>query len=431
MMNRDVPSSYPAQADRVLSAVRGAETAVHRGCPADRYLAELFRANRAFGSKTRRLISDTVFSWFRWRGWLYSNESAIAATDVALAHALDANDIHPLMAFMADETPLAPWGSLDLNDKAAGLSRATKRTSTPTPELLAPSWAVEHMAIPESEEREHFVDALLASCQHRPPTWLRFRRPEREIGLRTLRDLDYEPEIHSDLPDAAQVAAPLSRAHIDHVSPFLAIQDLASQCVGLIADPHPKESWWDVCAGAGGKTLHLADLMKYEGRILATEPREDAVRELKRRALCQKAQAPLKVIPSDAREVKMDSLFDGVLIDAPCSGMGTWSRAPDARWRMPYERVTELIALQFELLRHASRAVRDGGTLIYAVCTLTSEETVSQVRAFEEAHPDFIPQSFIHPLTRKECRGSAWILPWHGPCGAMFVAKWRRKTFNA
>ena len=125
--------------------------------------------------------------------------------------------------------------------------------------------------------------------------------------------------------------------------------------------------------------------------------------------------------------------FDGVLVDAPCSGVGTWQRNPHARWTATVQDVTELAQLQRRLLAHVAPAVKPGGKLIYAVCTLTRAETAEVVKRFEETHAEFEPLPLPH-LTLQDDNGcarpgAATVTIWPQPSGGggMFVAAWRRR----
>lgn len=419
---------------RLVAAVAEADDAVRTGRPADAYMAELFKQNRSFGSKTRRLIANSVFSYFRWRGWVLGDSAPDYARSMALAHALDASELDPLIVYWSEQQnspgfALSPVGPLALADKAHQLASMAGLSQPPADDVLVPAWSLDLLATPPGLDLQAYRRRVLESIQTRPSLWLRFTGNNREAGLRELRTLGYAVDAHPALPCAATTLRAISREHSGHrQTATFEIQDLSSQCVGLIANPQPGEKWWDVCAGSGGKTLHLADLLQGQGHVCATEIRANSLRELQRRAGRAGVTHTIDAINTDGLNHAPDPLVDGALVDAPCSGMGTWSRSPDARWRMPRQRVGELAALQAELLAHTARYVRPGGVLVYAVCTLTACETTEQVRAFDSAHPDFELIDFQHPVTRETVQGQAWIHPWDGPCGAMFIAKWRRRT---
>jgi 16S rRNA (cytosine967-C5)-methyltransferase len=208
----------------------------------------------------------------------------------------------------------------------------------------------------------------------------------------------------------------------------LEIQDLSAQAVGLACDPDPGERWWDACAGAGGKALHLAALMGGKGVVVATDVNERKLKEAVRRA----RRSPWRNLTTkawDGRHVagKAGS-FDGVLVDAPCSALGTWRRNPDARWSLDRATIPRLAALQCNLLHAASAGVRPGGALVYSVCTLTLAETTEVVRSFLASHPTFRLDLFPHPFTGAPTDGTLTIWPMEADSDAMFVARMVRSS---
>jgi 16S rRNA (cytosine967-C5)-methyltransferase len=220
------------------------------------------------------------------------------------------------------------------------------------------------------------------------------------------------------------------------------IQDLASQLAGHACAPQPGEIWWDACAGEGGKTLHLSDLMQNKGLIWATDRSARRLRQLRDRA----ARAGMFNYRTadwdgDAR-LPTRTKFNGILVDAPCSGVGTWQRNPHARWTTTPADVRELAGVQTRLLAHAAPALKPGGRLVYAVCTLTRSETVAVADAFTAAHPDFAPSPVFAPPpsahgaqpapratpTSDLCLSSSVLLwPHEIDANGMFLAAWTRK----
>ena len=169
------------------------------------------------------------------------------------------------------------------------------------------------------------------------------------------------------------------------------IQDLASQFVGHACNPQPAETWWDACAGEGGKTLHLADLMQNKGLIWASDRSIRRLRVLKQRA-ARAAVFNYRAVPwNGGPQPPTRTRFDGILVDAPCSGVGTWQRNPHARWTASRAEVHELAAVQRQLLEHVVGALKPGGRLIYAVCTLTRAETSEVAATFSRNHPELEP----------------------------------------
>ena len=399
-LQREIPPHAARKlAELAPAAVRLVADAVAAGRPADVTLANHFRAHRELGSRDRRFLSDLVFSFFRWRGWTRNLDMNSA---LALSHRLDAIEIHPAIAILAARSDLQPLGSLSLEEKAAAVAGVA-------PEDLVPAWVREVLHEPDNHLRK-----CIEAFQKRPPTWLRIARRHVEDVLRELQSKAIPYDTHPAMSETVSVTgSPVIS------SPHVEIQDLASQITGLICDPKSDESWWDVCAGSGGKSLHLADLMKNQGFIRATDVRESALTELRRRA--KRAGVTIITAHGTGRPARED--FDGVLVDAPCSGIGTWSRNPDARWRTSEQVVTEKAAVQGELLRQAARHVKPGGMLVYSVCTVTTAETAEVVRRFLAENSEFRLAPAPHPLTSSPTPGTFWIWPWDGPGDGMFVAR--------
>jgi len=408
-MNTPAAPSYAhAQARRLTELVAGVDHAVHKGMPADEWLARVFKENRSYGSKDRRLIASTVFSFFRWRGWVAPRQPVDYAQASAMAYALDNTAPHPVMEHLTpDNRSYAPVGDRPIHDKADEVARWQNLSEPPTLHALAPPWIPEALG--------PIADRVLESMQERPPLWIRLRR-----------DAPCPPGFtpHPHLPHAARSPHAVNRRELEKTYD---IQDLASQCVGWICGARPDKSWWDVCAGAGGKTLHLADRMQSKGHILATDVRVDILRELARRARTAGVDTMIRTRPLRSGVPSKKQQFDGVLVDAPCSGLGTWSRNPDARWRITRTFVETMAGKQNDILTRAAPHVRPGGCLMYAVCTLTRAETIAIRKQFEETHPHFVPDRFSHPLHQTPCEGEAWIYPWDGPCEGMFIARWTRQ----
>lgn len=170
------------------------------------------------------------------------------------------------------------------------------------------------------------------------------------------------------------------------------VQDEGSQLVSLLVDARPGQAVCDYCAGAGGKTLALAAAMQNKGRLLALDvnaARSDRSAERLRRAGVHNVTRRLLGSANDRWIKRQAGAFDRVLVDAPCSGSGTWRRNPDAKWRLTPERVAELVALQASILDDACRLVKPGGRLIYVTCSLLAEENQAQIAHFLDGHPPF------------------------------------------
>ncbi len=426
--------------------------------PADRALRALLAENHQFGSRDRRIISETLFSVLRWWGWLRKMApDALAPVPqgeaAAVLHSSDWYGIFAAAWLLENRFDLPP--SVNFWLREAGLFPDlffNLPTDTPIPERrkylrvffkdktmppltveeLLPDWlAAELMPLPEG----HDALELTAWQQRRPPVWLRAQT--RDLAqLRAVVERDSEGTVRL-LPHPTMKGAFAIRntsANLRALPSFqegdFELQDLASQCVVRIAAPEPGEQWWDVCAGGGGKSLHLGALMQNKGSILATDIRANKLEDLKLRA--RRAHlSNLRTKVWDGRQGKdATPRFDGVLVDAPCTCSGTWRRAPEGRWNTLPENIPSATALQGRLLATASSGVRPGGVLVYATCSLFRQENLGVVEAFLESHPDFTLEVFQNPLTGQATDGTLQLWPWDGDCDAMFIAKFRKTASN-
>jgi 16S rRNA (cytosine967-C5)-methyltransferase len=430
------------QAARLLQLLPELERAV---CverrPADQSFAQLCRVHREWGARDRRFFGDVLFGWFRWRGWLAELLPAQPAAALALVGWLEGLE-HPALRLLAAQAvlklptksgtgfqpvgqrpntgqrPVPPTAPANIAAQAHALSGLLGIDRQP--EQLVPAWTPMVLAAAPGAGLPQY----LAAMQRRPPVWLRVA-PGRVAAVLNFFGPRATP--HARVAGAIAVTPPANLPGLRAATGIAAIvQDLAAQCVGLLCAPRPGERWWDVCAGAGGKSLHLAALMNNTGSILATDVRPAALHELERRA----AEAGATIIQTRRMNVaSTDAQFDGVLVDAPCSGLGTWNRNPDMRWRTPATDIATRAATGRELLARVAPHVRPGGALVYAVCTITRAETLDVLADFLRAHPEFQPEACTHPLTGATCDdGIVWVWPWDGPCDGMFIARLRRNS---
>jgi 16S rRNA (cytosine967-C5)-methyltransferase len=197
--------------------------------------------------------------------------------------------------------------------------------------------------------------------------------------------------------------------------------------VALACDPKPGQTWWDACAGEGGKALHLADLMENRGLIWATDRSPRRLERLRERFARAERFNVRTAHWDDAARRPTRVAFDGILVDAPCSGVGTWQRNPHARWTCSPADVAELAAVQRRLLDQVAPALKPGGRLVYAVCTLTRSETESVVEGFGASHPELVP---VPPFAASGVNDTALlrvIRPHELGSNGMAVAAWIRR----
>jgi 16S rRNA (cytosine967-C5)-methyltransferase len=174
-----------------------------------------------------------------------------------------------------------------------------------------------------------------------------------------------------------------------HGMGWFEVQDAASQVAALMSGAKPGESVADICAGAGGKTLALAAMLQNKGRLVAYDADRHRLRPIFER-MTRAGATNIEVIAADEAG-KLDEMggFDCVLIDAPCSGSGSWRRKPDAKWRLAEMQLKQRIKDQREVLERGAELVKDGGRLVYITCSVLPEENTAQIDAFLNAHRNF------------------------------------------
>ena len=305
--------------------------------------------------------------------------------------------------------------------------RFTADPKTVKAETLAvravPAWLWDELVLAaDPAAATAFKADYLRQLQRDPALWLRARPGKRAELAKSL----FACESTDRAPDALRFTGTqdLFKTEQFKTGEF-EIQDLASQLVGLAAAPKPGETWWDACAGEGGKTLHLADQMANKGVVWATDRNERRIETLKRRAARAKLFNYRTEFWDGGSRLPTKAKFDGVLLDAPSSGVGTWQRNPHARWTTTPDDVRELAATQLVLLHNVSASLKPAGRLVYAVCTLTRSETTAVADAFTAAHPEFEPLPLSSLATP---HSSVLIWPHELNANGMFIAAWRRKS---
>jgi 16S rRNA (cytosine967-C5)-methyltransferase len=350
---------------------------------------------RRFGSRDRRLYRELLYTAIRLLPWIeaalaISDDEAIRATAWLAADTPATRQLRT--AFIPADWPPTP---ATVAAKAAHLG-AIARAS------LLPDWFRAHC--PAAFESPN-LDVL----NTRAPLWLRLQTstPEKVFAEFTARGWTWRAS--PLLPDAIELLTESDVTQTDaYTHGLIEIQDLGSQLILTSAAPKPGTRWLDACAGAGGKTLQLARLLGPSGHVTAHDIRPAALSELKTRA----TRASLRNVSISPAPT---GLFDGVLVDAPCSGTGTWRRSPHLKWCTTESDIAAAAKLQLELLTRFAAHVKPGGHLLYATCSLSRVENEDVATAFLAAHPHFTAAS-----------PSRTILPATNNTDGFFVATFRR-----
>ena len=391
--------------------------------PADGLLRQHLSSHKELGSRDRRFLSQAVFSYFRWYGWTINKLHLPVREACLLGAALDSPELSESFQYLEKKCklpqPVAALTACTLDEKAIVLNDWFKEIEDFEPLHLSDLVPAGFESVLDPEK----ILPCIEQFQKRPPAWLRARIEPRQLAT-VLSEHQVPFSIHDRVASALSVPGGTPLAHIlsAQAAKFV-VQDIASQCVGLVCNPQKGDDWWDGCAGAGGKTIHLMDLMQQEGKVLATDIRIPALKELKKRAHKYGIRS-IRTQPHNAvHDEPFKKTFDGVLMDAPCSGWGTWPRNPDARWRTSKREVVQYATRQLKILNNAAWCVKPGGVLVYAVCTFTRPETEEVVMHFLDQNPSFKLDAFPHPLTGELTDGKVQIWPWDGPGDAMFIAR--------
>jgi len=399
---------------------------IEEGRPADALLNHHLRSHRELGSRDRRFLSQAVFSYFRWYGWTVGKLQLPVSDACLLGVALDSAELAQSFQYLESRCKLPfgvePLGEKSIEEKRDALNEGFKDRPDFQPLEISDLVFSEFESVVDSEQAERCI----ASFQHRPPAWIRSRTEPAKL-VQALKEKEITAVVHEQVAAAISVEGGVSLAHAlgEQASQFV-VQDIASQCVALACAPKKGGDWWDACAGAGGKSMHLMDLMQLDGKVLATDVRIPALKEVKKRARKHGIKG-IRTQPHNAvYDEPFKKTFDGVLVDAPCSGWGTWSRNPDARWRASKRDVIQCATRQLKILHTTTWCVKPGGVLVYAVCSLTQPETEGVVALFLEKHPNFKLESFVNPLTGEPTDGKVQIWPWEAPGDAMFIARFVR-----
>ena len=371
--------------DAVIDAARSG------GAAADTLIARYFATRRYAGSKDRRAVRDLVYAAIRRAGDVpVSGRAAmlsVAVSDAAVAATFDGSAHGP--APIAADEPMAASG-------------------------VMPSWLAAALSASgvSPDQQAALID--------RAPLDVRVNRLFVDPAS-IAQALGGEPI--PGVPDALRLP---TGTNVDAYAGQIEVQDAGSQIVSLAAHAQPGERIVDLCAGGGGKTLALAAAMRNEGHILATDIDRVRLSRLAPRA----EKAGVTIVETRLLDPKREAVAltdwagtaDTVLIDAPCSGTGTWRRNPEARWRLTADRLARFAEQQRHVLDVGAALVRPGGALVYIVCSLLDAEGAGQVEAFLADHSDWRAEPLDLPAGSPRGAGLRLDPASHGTDG-FFVAR--------
>jgi 16S rRNA (cytosine967-C5)-methyltransferase len=384
-----------------------------RGAPADALAQGYFRARRYIGAKDRAAIAAMVYGILRGRAqldwWIARTGAGLVDSPRARAIAhLALNDRWQAEDFDAhfDGDRFRPAAPIPA-ERAMIRGLAGRSLAHPEQPLAVrhnvPDWIAPALVERFGDEAERELAAMAAPAQL--DLRVNTLRGTREAALGALRKERIEARPTTVSPRGIRVAGrpPLSALEVFKRG-SIEVQDEGSQIAALLVDARPGMRVCDFCAGAGGKTLALSAAMENQGHIVACDTsakRLEGAKTRLRRAKAFNVEQRLLASERDQWVKRHKHAFDRVLVDAPCTGTGTWRRNPDAKWVLSPGDVVELAALQRRILDSAQRLVKPGGRLVYVTCSLLKDEDEAQAEWFAQAHPEFaaLPVAAVWPAT--------------------------------
>jgi 16S rRNA (cytosine967-C5)-methyltransferase len=375
----------------VEQVVKALEEVFSGASYADKIIERTLKTQKKWGARDRKFFAESVYECVRWRRRLEAliehrgpmNSAAVMRiwTTWAFEHGWIS---HP-----------EDWG-IHPHEFEARLKKFEATASRAVRESI-PDW-LDQLGEKELGDR---WPAVLKALNEKAPVDLRAN------SLKTTRE-DLRQELNGEgietdlIPGIESGLTLRERKNVFITKAFqgglFEVQDRASQLVAPLLDPQPGERICDACAGAGGKTLHIAALMKNKGRIVAMDIHDWKLNELRTRASRAGVQiAETRVIESTKTIKRQIDSFDRVLLDVPCSGLGVLRRNPDSKWKLTLEEFERLRALQAEILASYSRMVKPGGILVYATCSFLPSENNQQVEKFLTPEWTLLEQVRVYP----------------------------------
>ena len=358
----------------------------NEGVYADKAVEKALKRDKRWGSRDRKFVAETIYEIVRWKR-LYAEIATVKEP-------FDRNNLWRMFSVwcvlkgiaLPDWNQIEPTPSRRIKGRFDELSRIRKYRES------IPDW-IDNVAV--SELGEELWTKELAALNKQAEVILRtntLNTTKKELQ----RILQEESIFTEFIPNHEDALRLIERANVFRTEAFkngyFEVQDASSQLVAEYLDVEPGMKVIDTCAGAGGKTLHLASFMKNKGQIIAMDIYESKLRKLKVRARRNKVHnIDTRVIDSTKPIKKLYGKADRVLIDAPCSGLGVLRRNPDSKWKLQPEFLDNIKKVQQDILQQYSKMVKHGGKLVYATCSVLPSENQNQIAEFlaSESGKDF------------------------------------------
>lgn len=361
----------------VYTTIDSLNAIFNEGEYADKVVARALKKDKRWGSSDRKFVAETIYEIVRWKR-LYAEIAEVKEP-------YDRDNLWRMFAVWAvlRGYPIPDWRQLEGTPERKIKGRFDELSKTRAIKESIPDW-MDELGVKELGEK---VWAKEIAAQNQPAKVIlrtNTLKGTKESLRNTLMDLNIETEYLKDQPDALVLK---ERANVFLTDAFkqglFEVQDANSQLVAGFLDVKPGMRVVDTCAGAGGKTLHMASLMENKGQLIAMDLYESKLKQLKLRAKRNGAfNIEYRIIDSTKVIKKLHEKADRVLIDAPCSGLGVLKRNPDSKWKLQPEFIDNIRKVQSEVLENYSKIVKPGGKLVYATCSVLPSENQEQVEKF-------------------------------------------------
>ena len=363
----------------VYTTIDSLNAIFNEGEYADKVVARALKKDKRWGSSDRKFVAETIYEIVRWKR-LYAE-----IADVKEPY--DRENLWRMFSVWAvlRGYPIPDWKQLEGTRERKIKGRFDELSKIRTFKESIPDW-MDELGVKELGEK---VWSKEIAAQNQPAkVILRVNtlKTTKDKLRAILMDLNIETEYLKDQPDALVLK---ERANVFLTDAFkegmFEVQDANSQLVAHFLDVKPGMRVVDACAGAGGKTLHIASIMENKGQLIAMDLYESKLKQLKLRAKRNSAfNIEYRIIDSTKVIKKLHEKADRVLIDAPCSGLGVLKRNPDAKWKLQPEFIDNIKKVQTEVLENYSKMVKPGGKLVYATCSVLPSENQEQIKHFLE-----------------------------------------------
>lgn len=361
----------------VYTTIDSLNAIFNEGEYADKVVARALKKDKRWGSSDRKFVAETIYEIVRWKR-LYAEIAEVKEP-------FDRDNLWRMFAVWAvlRGYPIPDWRQLEGTPERKIKGRFDELSKIRALKESIPDW-MDELGVKELGEK---VWATEIAAQNQPAKVIlrtNTLKGTKESLRNTLMDLNIETEYLKDQPEALVLK---ERANVFLTDAFkqglFEVQDANSQLVAGFLDVKPGMRIVDTCAGAGGKTLHIASLMENKGQLIAMDLYESKLKQLKLRAKRNGAfNIEYRIIDTTKVIKKLHEKADRVLIDAPCSGLGVLKRNPDAKWKLQPEFIDNIRKVQAEVLESYSKIVKPGGKLVYATCSVLPSENQEQVEKF-------------------------------------------------